>query len=271
MGDLVNDRELFTINTYVTDKESTIGLIRWFLKSIFLWSRLTKTSNVNFSKFFIFTGFSAMLITTVNMPLVFFIEERGNIDLMMTHIGSLVCVTMGVMKYIFLLLHVDDIRICVDNIELDWNIVKSNEDHDVMLRDTKIGRLVATSLTASMHGVMVFFFITPYLMKNVVEVDNVNISFHELPFPFYHKILDVRFSPAYEIGLFIEIISSFFLVSIFSTSCGLMVIFVMHACGQLKILTMWLGDIVHDDDFINVNAVQQKLGLIVEHHLRVIK
>ncbi|EFN78904.1 hypothetical protein EAI_02317 [Harpegnathos saltator] len=207
----------------------------------------------------------------VSAGLFLFVEERGNTDLVMMHIGPFLCFLMTITKYICLVLHVDDIRSCVDCVELDWNIARSDEDHEVMVRNAKIGRLTATSLAVFMHSAIQCYGISRCLIKDVVEVDDVNVSIRELPFPFYNKILDVRFSPAYEVVLFVHCSSAFFISGITSVNCGLMAIFVMHACGQLKILTMWLGNIVHDDDVADVNMMQKKLGFIIEHHLRVVK
>ncbi|EFN78906.1 hypothetical protein EAI_02319 [Harpegnathos saltator] len=202
---------------------------------------------------------------------VLFVKERADVDLLMTHIGPFLCYVMTIMKYICLVLHVDDIRSCVKYIEVDWNTVRSNEDYEVMLRNAKIGGLMATSIAAFMHCAVQFYSVTRCLMKNVVEVDNVSVTIRELPYPFYNEILDVRFSPAYELVLVLHVVSAFVMSGVTSVTCGLMVIFVMHACGQLKILIIWLNDIVQDNDAINISTVQRKMGFIVEHHLKVIK
>ncbi|XP_032669699.1 uncharacterized protein LOC116843416 [Odontomachus brunneus] len=237
MGDSVLDRKSSTVTT---EKERSIRLIRLLLKSICLWPCSSNASIVDrvLSEFSICTCFSLLLITTLSCGLALFVEERENTDLIMVHIGPFFCYIMTVMKYICLVLHVNDIRICINCMELDWNTVRSIGDHEVMLRNAKIGRIMATFLTTFMHSAVQFYSVTRCLIKNVVEVNNVNISVRELPYPFYHEILDVRFSPAYEVVLVMHSVSAFVMCGVTSVNCGLMVIFVMHACGQLKILTM---------------------------------
>lgn len=273
MGDTVLDRESFAVSTYAADKERNIRLIRWLLKSVCLWPYSNKASIVDrvLSKFSRLTCLSLLLITWVGIGLVVFVEARGNVDLMMMHIGPFVCYLMAVLKYICLVLHVDDIRSCVNCIELDWNIMRSNEDHEVMLQNAKTGRFMAIFIAAFMHSGVQSYNITRVFTKNVVDVDNVSITIHELPYPFYNEILDARFSPTFEMMLILQIVSSFLVSGVTSVNCGLMATFVMHACGQLQILKQWLGDFVHDNGVVNINTAQQKLGFIVEHHLRVIK
>lgn len=273
MDDSVFDRESSTVTTYLAEKERSIRLIRLLLKSICLWPCSSNASIIDrvLSEFSICTCFSLLLITTLSCGLAIFVQEHGNTDLMMVHIGPFFCYIMTVMKYICLVLHVNDIRICMNCMELDWNTVRSIKDHEVMLRNAKIGRIMATFLATFMHSAVQFYSVTRCLIKNVVEVNNVSVSVRELPYPFYYEILDVRFSPAYEVVLVMHSVSAFVMCGVTSANCGLMVIFVMHACGQLKILTMWLDNIVHDDGVVDNNMVQQKIGFIVEHHLRVIK
>ncbi|XP_019699224.1 uncharacterized protein LOC105188297 isoform X2 [Harpegnathos saltator] len=268
MGNPVHNREPF--NIYPADKERNIRVIRWLLKSICLWPRSSNASIVDrvFSECLLVTCFFLLIITMVSCGRVLFVKERADVDLLMTHIGPFLCYVMTIMKYICLVLHVDDIRSCVKYIEVDWNTVRSNEDYEVMLRNAKIGGLMATSIAAFMHCAVQFYSVTRCLMKNVVEVDNVSVTIRELPYPFYNEILDVRFSPAYELVLVLHVVSAFVMSGVTSVTCGLMVIFVMHACGQLKILIIWLNDIVQDNDAINISTVQRKMGFIVEHHLK---
>ncbi|XP_014475017.1 PREDICTED: uncharacterized protein LOC106744610 [Dinoponera quadriceps] len=273
MGDPINGRNSFIVTTYLANKEHDIRLIRWLLKSICLWPRSGKASIVDrvLSEFLIFTCFSLLFMTIVSMGLVIFVEKREDMDVMMINMGPFVYLLMTVMKYTCLIVHVDDIRKCIDCIELDWDIVKTVEDYEVMLKDAKIGRFVATCITLFVYCTIQSYNITRCFMKTVVNVDNVSVLTRGLPYPFYNEIVDTRFSPAYEIVLVIHFVSGFLLCNITNVNCGLMAILVMHACGQLKILIQWLGDIVQEDDVIDISTVQQKLGFIVEHHLQVIK
>ncbi|XP_014475035.1 PREDICTED: uncharacterized protein LOC106744626 [Dinoponera quadriceps] len=273
IDDTMNDRESFTVTTYLADKERDIRIIRWLLKSICLWPHSHNVSTVDrvFSKFSRLTCFSLLFIAVLNIGLGTFIEEREDTILMMMNIGPFIGHLMALLKYICLVLHIDDIRNCVDSIELHWNTVRSNKDHEVMLKDAKVGRFMATFIATFMHGAVQSYNISKCFMKNVVDVDNVSVSICELPFPSYNEILDTRFRPVYDVVFVMQIIGSFLVSGVTSVNCGLMATFVMHACGQLKILILWIGDIIHNDNIVDGRTIQEKLGFIVEHHLRVLK
>lgn len=271
MDDLAGDRESLAVATYLADKERSLQLIRWLLKTIRVWPRSSEASIVGraLSEFLILACNFFIFSTMIPCGLAVFIEGRENIELRVLHMGPFIYWVMSSMKYFCLLLHVDDIRSCVEYIEADWRIVKSGADREVMLRSAKLGRFIAAFITALMHIGVQFYNITRYLPENVVNIGNSSVLIHELPYPFYQEILDTRFSPSHEVMLIIQIISSFLVSGVTVAICAMTAVFVMHACGQLKILMMQLDNIVDSD--IDVKTVQRRLGFIVEHHLRVIK
>lgn len=271
MDDPMDDNKSFTVATYLADKERSIQLIHWLLKTICLWPFSSNASIGKriLSEFLILAWYSLAFGIIIPCGLAIFYEGRGNMEMMMLHVGPFIYFVTTSIKYSCLLLHFDDIRNCVDCIETDWTIVTRSEDRNVMLRYARTGRLAAILLAAFMYSGVQSYNITRCLIKDVVKMGNNSIVIRELPYPFYNEILDVRFSPAYEAILVVQCISSSFIGGVTVTICGLTVIFVMHACGQLKILKMRLGDIV--DGNVEVRTTQQRLGFIVEHHLRVIK
>ncbi|XP_018355972.1 PREDICTED: uncharacterized protein LOC108756544, partial [Trachymyrmex septentrionalis] len=112
-------------------------------------------------------------------------------------------------------------------------------DRQVMLKYAKVGRFVAGLCAIFMHGGV-----------------------------FSHTVLqDTTQSPAGEIALALQIISSIVVNSITVGACSLAAVFAMHACGQLNVLMRWLNKL---NDRKQQETVQQQMAIIVEHHLRVL-
>ncbi|XP_018406405.1 PREDICTED: odorant receptor 82a-like [Cyphomyrmex costatus] len=119
-----------------------------------------------------------------------------------------------------------------------------------------------------MHGgVFSHSLIQGILLPTFVYIGNVSVSVHRLPCPTYSKFVDITKSPAGEIALIIQLISSIVVNSVTAGACSLAAVFAMHACGQLNILMRWLDQL---DDRKQQDMVQHRLAIIVEHHLRVL-
>lgn len=271
MGDPADDRRSFIVTNYLADEEHSLQLIRWLLKTICIWPRSNDISIVDraLSELLIFICYVTIFSTMIPCGLAIFIEGRENTELKMLHIGPFIYWIMSSMKYFCLILHVGDIRSCMEWIEADWRIARSGEDRKVMLRSAKLGRFIAVLITVLMHSGVQYYNITRCLTSNDVNIGNSSVTIRELPYPFYQEILDTRFSPTYEVILIVQVISSFLVSGVTVVICAMTAVFVMHACGQLKILTMRLDRIVDGD--VDVKTVQRRMGFIVEHHLRIIK
>ncbi|KYN06880.1 Putative odorant receptor 13a [Cyphomyrmex costatus] len=176
---------------------------------------------------------------------------------------------MGGMNYFSLLFRSRDIHRCVEHVKTDWRMITEIGDRQVMLKYAKFGRFVAGLCAVFMHGgVFSHSLIQGILLPTFVYIGNVSVSVHRLPCPTYSKFVDITKSPAGEIALIIQLISSIVVNSVTAGACSLAAVFAMHACGQLNILMRWLDQL---DDRKQQDMVQHRLAIIVEHHLRVLR
>lgn len=174
---------------------------------------------------------------------------------------------MGMINYSLLVAHSDNIRKCVRHMETDWSLVRKIEDERVMLRHAKIGRYVTGFCAVFMQSGTLLFVVAKSLSTTIVVIDNETVSVHPMACQTCHSFVDTRFSPANEIMVVVLVLSCFIVNSVTVSACSLDAIFAMHAHGQLNMLFSWLRDLVSDDK----SNVEQKLAVIVEHHLRVLR
>lgn len=211
------------------------------------------------------------LIAIIMVPCVLYVllEEKDN-EIRLSVVGPLSHWIMGMINYCLLLTRSGDIRECVLHMETDWRLVRKIEDHQVMMRQAKIGRFVAGFCAVFMQSGTYLFTIAKSLSTTVVFVGNKTVSMHPMTNPSYTKFIDTRFSPVNEIMVVVEWLSCFVVNSVTVGACSLDAVFAMHAYGQLNILFSWLNELVMDEDKRNEFA-EQRLAIIVEHHLRVLR
>lgn len=212
----------------------------------------------------------SFLIAIVMVPcLLYVLLEEKDVQIKLNVMGPLSHWIMGMINYWLLLARSDDIRKCVRHMETDWRLVRRIDDQEVMLRYAKIGRFIAAFCAVFMQSGTLLFVVTKAMTSITILVGNVTMSMHSMACPIYSKFIDTTFSPANEIMLAVELLSCFIVNSVTVGACSLAAVFAMHAYGQLSMLFSWLNNLVTDEDKGNENA-EQKLAVIVEHHLRVL-
>jgi len=272
MGDDLVDSvstSLYSVDKY---NEYSIQIIRWILKAISLWPRSADASSVEkiCSNFAIFICYFLIISTMVPNGLSMFIDSQESYETKVQNFGPLTFWFIAMVNYSCLLMHVDDIHVCVEHVKMDWLIIKRFEDQRVMLKSAKLGRFIAGFCAVFMHCGVFSYNIVQGLSKSVLYVENSSIVVRELPYPFYNKILNAHFSPAYEFVFFLQCLSSFIVNCVTVATCGLTAVFVMHACGQMKIMISWLENLV-DNRNEERTSVKQRFTIIVNHHLRILR
>lgn len=254
---------------YMEDNEYSIQPIRWLLKPISVWPVANSSIKEKvFSDFVLITCVFLIVGTMVPCALGIFLDETKDIETKVRDFGPLSNWVLASLKYCSLLTHVSDIRGCIKHVEADWRFVTKTEDREVMLKNAKIGRFIALFAAAFMHsGVFSYSIFRALTMEE--SVSETNVSVHSLPFAFYNKIVDTTTSPAYELVFVMQFLSTFVVNSVAVATCSLTAVFVMHACGQLKILMSLLNNLTEGNE--KRNSTRQKFAVIVEHHLRVLK
>ncbi|KAL6259099.1 hypothetical protein P5V15_009021 [Pogonomyrmex californicus] len=254
-----------------SDKDASdysIQLNRWFLKPVGAWpsSSTTTTKEKMISTILIIICYSLIAYTVVPCILNILFEET-DVHKKLRAVGPLSHWCMGGMNYFSLLFRSRDIRRCVQHMRADWRTVTKIEDRQVMLRYAKVGRFVAGLCAIFMHGGVFSHSVLQGTTPTFEIIDNASVSVHVLPCPSYSKFMDTTQSPAGEIALTLQLISSIVVNSVTVGACSLAAVFAMHACGQLNVLMRWLDQL---DDRRQEDTVQRRLAIIVEHHLRVL-
>ncbi|XP_072745673.1 odorant receptor 10-like [Anoplolepis gracilipes] len=250
---------------YIKDTEYSIQPIRWLLRPISMWP-VPESSIKEKILSMVLLIICIFLIASTLIPsaLAIFLDDT-NVETKVRDFGPLSNWVLASLKYCSLLTHVDDIRRCIEHIESDWRVVTKIEEREMMLKSARIGRFIAIFAATLIHsGVF------SYSIFHAMTLDETadNVSMQSLPFAFYDKILDTTTSPTYEIVFAIQCLSTFVVNSIVIATCCVTSVFVLHACGQLKILMSLLDNLVDKNE--NEDSSQQKFAVVIEHHLKVL-
>ncbi|XP_071562273.1 odorant receptor 82a-like [Temnothorax nylanderi] len=255
---------------YRSDNNYSLQLARWFLLPIGAWPRMSTATRVEKLPSHMHILTCASLIAIVMVPCVLYVSlEEKDFEIKVSVMGPLSHWIMGMINYCLLLARGDDIRECVLHMETDWRLVRKIEDRQIMMRQAKIGRFVAGFCALFMQSGTLLFAVAKSLSTTIVIIGNETVSMHPMTCPIYTKFIDTRFSPANEIMVGVEWLSCFIVNSVTVGACSLDAVFAMHAYGQLNMLFSWLNELVVDEDREN-KYVEQRLAVIVEHHLRVL-
>ena len=176
---------------------------------------------------------------------------------------------MSVSQYGIFIFRYDKLRRCLQHVEEDWKNVLSADARNIMLKSARTGKRLVTICAIFMYsGAFTFRTILP-LFQGKIIIDQ-NITIRHLACPGYFFSLDVQVSPVYETVFVIQCLTGFIGVSIVTCACGLTAIFVVHACGQLKILIGLMTELVQKE-WQEECETNKKLAEIVEHQIRVRK
>ncbi|XP_072746989.1 odorant receptor 4-like [Anoplolepis gracilipes] len=175
---------------------------------------------------------------------------------------------MSVSQYGIFIFRSDQLRRCFKHVEEDWENVISADIRNIMLKSAKTGKRLAIICAIFMYtGAFTFRTILP-LSQGKTYVTEQNITIRPLACPGYFFSLNVYVSPVYEILFTIQCLTGFVMVSIVISACGLTATFVVHACGQLKILIGLMTRLVQEP-WQEETEVDRKLAQIVKHQVRV--
>lgn len=208
------------------------------------------------------------LIGFVVIPAILYIFfEEKDLRLKLKAIGPTSHCLMGSINYCSLLNQGDRIRRSIEDMETDWRMAKRQHDREMMLRNARVGRVIAGVCALIMQGGVLCYNIARGTSPILVFIDNETVPIGRLPCPSYNKIVDTRFSPIYEIVLAVQFVSIIIVNNTTIGACGLAAVFAMHACGQLSVVMTRLGELVD----VEQELLQSRLADIVRHHLRALR
>lgn len=257
--------------TYKSNNDYSIQLTRWFLLPIGAWPLASTSTAVKRVFLHMHILICLFLIAIIMVPCILYVSlEEQDVQMKLIAMGPLSHWIMGAINYWLLLTRGNDIRECVHHMEMDWRLLRRDEDRGVMMHYAKIGRFVAGFCAMFMQSGTFLFTVAKAMTSIVVLVGNETTSMHPMTCPIYSKFVDTRFSPANEIMLAVQLVSCFIVNSVTVGACSLAAVFAMHAHGQLSMLFSSLHQLVADEDKEDESA-EQRLAAIVEHHLRVLR
>ncbi|XP_012214668.1 odorant receptor 82a-like isoform X2 [Linepithema humile] len=247
----------------------SLQLNRWFLKPIGAWPQMDASHTIWKILVSLQIFICSTMVAVITVPcLLYILLEESDIKLKLGALGPLFHRIMGSINYWVLLKRSDDIRDCIRHMETDWRLIRRTQDREVMLQHAKFGRFVAGICGVIMQGGTFMFSIARAMKTTTITIDNQTFTTYPMTCPIYSNLIDIRFSPVNEIALVIQFLSTFVVSSSTVGACSLAAVFAMHACAQLNVLYIWLDELVTNEKKENRKLVEQKLTIIVEHHLR---
>ncbi|XP_029160853.1 uncharacterized protein LOC114932694 [Nylanderia fulva] len=262
-------RDLKNIN-FKTINNYSLQINRWCLKVLAAWP-ITNTLIEKIISF-VMIIFWSVALAIVLIPCIFYVLlEDSDFATKIGIFGPLFNRIVGVISYWTLLKRRRDIRNCIRHMETDWQLIRRIEDREIMLQYAKFGRFIAGFSAAFTQGGQLLYSIAKSLRTTTIIVNNQTFITHPMTCPAYSRIIDTRFSPINEIMIVIQFLTSCAVNCAIMSVCSLTGVLAMHACGQLRIMCVWLNKFVEDYKKVKTNSVELKLTTIIEHHLRVLR
>ncbi|CAK9826098.1 hypothetical protein ANTRET_LOCUS3998 [Anthophora retusa] len=267
-----NDKKLLTVDSsYEKHVNLSIQWNRLLLKSMGLWPN---SSNVSFIEKYFTRLINAVcygLICYLLIPcsLYVFLDVK-NIFKEIKLFGPLIFCVAALLKYHWLILHGDDIRMCVDHIKWDWKNITYEEDREIMEINANFGNRIVTVCAFFMYTGFTFYFLVVPLGLEKMVAEDLNVTFIPMVFPFSRFIIDVRYSPINEIFFSIQIIAGVLIHAITVGACSLAAMFAVHACGQMDVLMSWLVHLTDGRSDMS-KTVDGRIASIVNQHVRILK
>ncbi|XP_031834874.1 odorant receptor 26 isoform X2 [Nomia melanderi] len=251
---------------HAKDYNYTVEVNRWFLKPIGVWPNGDEATRIerSFSKLLNVT--CHLLITFTFGPcLLYIMFEDVSLYAKMQAIGPMSHWLMGELNYCSLSMKTTEILQCMSYVKMDWKTVTRSKDRQLMLKNARVGRMIALVAALCMNVGIVSYNLVTGFQKTVFIEGNQTYQMLRLPCPFYTKLIDVRHSPMNEIVYTIQILSSFMVNFVTVGACGLAAVLATHACGQLSVVRSQLESLVEQD---HGTTAHKKLAAIVERHSR---
>ncbi|XP_003700842.2 uncharacterized protein LOC100876750 [Megachile rotundata] len=267
----------FMVQKFISQKELdglsdySLQLNRWLLKPIGVWPKSFYTSNIEkiVSLISNMICYCSIVITVVPCILHLTFEDidfRTKLKVFgpMTHWFA------GGINYTTLLVRGEEIRHCMKQMQNDWRTVSSPEVQQVMLKDAKFGRNMATFCTVFMQGGVLCYCAAMALTKEIVQVGNETRTIHTLPIAVYKKLIPVDTSPTNEIVLAVQVLAAIIVNCTVVGAFSLAIVFAAHAHGQLDVLNMWITEFVDQSRNSSKKVRWNGIGVFVNNHTNVL-
>lgn len=266
---MVKRNKEFINSNYFHDYNYVVKVAQTLLTPLGIWPRY---GNDNFfSKLqvilHIIIVFSFMLFLLIpHLYYTFFDAE--DLKKLMKIIAAQIFSTLGVIKFWTMIINKKKIKNCLEDIEKNFQNVKTINDRDIMLKNAKIGRFFTTAyLGLSYGGALPYHIVMPLVAERIINNDNST----QIPLPYLtdYIFFKVETSPFYE---FIFILQIFISSLILSTNCGvysMLAAIIMHAVCLFEIVCKRLENLSKNAN--NIQELITELRIIIQMHNRAIK
>ncbi|XP_043282232.1 odorant receptor 22c-like [Venturia canescens] len=256
------------------DIEYAIQMNRWLLKPLGVWPHISiENSSVTAGKLVngLLVVSTTFLLGFILLPgsLYTIIKEKKT-DVRVKLIGALSFCVMAILKYISMLTGHDEIGNCIEHLVKDWRCVANPEDRRTMLSHALFGRYGTVVCAIFMYGGGLFYAIIMPLLRGSIFIPEANLTIRPLAYPSYYVLFDPQIQPFYEMVFATHCCCAFVMHTIATAGCGLGVLFVMHACGQLEILVAWLNSLVESHSKEG-SILDARIARIINQHVRVLR
>ncbi|XP_032669708.1 uncharacterized protein LOC116843427 [Odontomachus brunneus] len=258
----------FTLDLYRRDNDYSLQLNRWILKSLGAWLEgPTNSMGKNMLKKNLRFICHSLIAFSIISSILYILFEEKDFRLKLKAVGPTSNCLMGGINYCSLLYHNKRIRRSIEHMETDWQMAKRERDREMMLKNARIGRIIAGACALIVQGSSLSYNLARGLSPINAVIGNKTVTIGRLPYPSYNKIVDTRFNPVYEVVLTLQCLSSIVVSNTKIGACGLAAVFAMHGCGQLRVVMSHLEELVDEKR----DKLQLRLANIIERHLRALR
>lgn len=252
--------------SYQRDVKYAMYIIRQIMIVLGVWPSSSEESTTyeRIVKFLLLAVSQTMLTCTI-MPFMFYwlMEKETRVRLRM--FPSVLFGSVCFSKYGSLIYRQSELKHCLRYLEEDWRTVGSTSARGVMLETAETGRRIVAICGAFLYsGGMCYAAILPLTKEKLYDENNNTIR--QLPNEVYLFSLNVQASPVFEILYAIQSVGGMLTLLVSLVACGLVVVFVMHACGQLRILMSLMQSFVEESR--EEREIDKKLAKLVDHQIR---
>ncbi|XP_003700845.1 odorant receptor 10-like [Megachile rotundata] len=275
MRDRSFDNVVLKNSYYSADIQYSLQMCQWTLKPIGIWPliyhRVTRREKL-ISVVLLILGFS--LLFFILIPSCRFIFFEGHISTKVRLLGPVGYRMSTTVKYIYLALRGSIFGRCIEHVERDWRTVQDQRHRSIMLECAGLSRKLITMCAAFLYtGGLSHHTVHAFFSK---DRRHSNVTIRPLIYPGYDAFFDTQASPTYEIIYCMQLLSSLIVYTIGTATYSLLVIFVMHICGQIQIQMARLENLKNARLENLKNAGLEKgqrnpLSKIVYNHVEILK
>lgn len=263
-----NRGAIFRNFNYRSDAAYVVKVAKILLTPVGIWPLYGDDSTFDKIKYFFQTSFTFSLMCFLLVPhIIYTFFDAEDLTRYMKVIAAQVFSLLGIIKFWTMIINKNEIKCCLQEIEIQYRDVECEEDRLVMVRNAKVGRQFTMMYLGLLYGgALPYHIIMPLVADRIVKEDNTT----HLPLPYLSDYIFfvVENSPFYEILFVTQILFS---TMILSTNCGVYSIIatcVMHACCLFEIARRHLETVVTDNGTDNLH---EQFGQIITHHIRALR